>query len=217
VISINKLTIDDVSRLQDNRSGRLRVVLALVGSKLATAARHGGIEKRSRTMAATTTAAHDLKKVAGRSSLAEGLDLLEGFRRKTVTDNRSDCMRILLRVLYTDRGHSGSDTSDDRIHTRFSATNIRILLIIREVGTEGDITSTEDCIKILEGDDVIDLLLAKTFSKLGNARTDKDSLAARITLLADLTDVVHGRASAADCRLDLGDVLVDHVDPSRAA
>jgi len=217
VISINKLAVNDVSRLQDNRSSRFRMMLALVGSNLATAARHGGIEKRARTMAATTTAAHDLKDVAGRSGLAEGLDLLERFRRKTITDNRGDSMRILLRVLYTDRGHSGSNTSDDRIHTRFSAADIRILLIIRKVGTESDITSTKDGIEVLEGDDIVDLLLAKTFSELGNARTNKDGLAARITLLADVADVVHGRTSVADGGLDLGDVLVNHVDPSRAA
>lgn len=217
MISINKLAIDDVSRLQDNRSGRFRMMLTLVGSNLATAAGHGGIEKRSRTMAATTTAAHDLKKIAGRSSLAEGLYLLEGFRRKTITDNRSDRMRILLRSLYTDRGDSGSNTSNDRIHTRFSATDIRISGIIRKVRTEGNILGTKDGVEVLEGDDIVNLFLAETLSELGDARTNKDSLAARITLLADVADVVHGRAGVADGRLDLGDVLVDHVDPSRAA
>jgi len=38
VVSIDKLAVDEVSGLQDNRSGRLRVMLALVGSKLATIA-----------------------------------------------------------------------------------------------------------------------------------------------------------------------------------
>jgi len=217
VVSIDKLAVDDVSRLQDDRSGRVGVMLALVSSHLATAARHGSIKKRARTMAATTTAAHDLKKIARRSSLAEGLDLLEGFRRKTITYNRSDSMRILLRVLYTNGSNSRSHTSDDRIHTRFSATHIRINRIIREIGLEGDITRAEDGVEVLEGKNVVDLFLTKTLSKLGNARTNKDGLAARITLLADLTDVVHRRSSVADGRLDLGDVLVNHVDPSRAA
>jgi len=169
-------------------------------------------------MAATTTAAHDLKKVARKiAGLSEGLYLLEGLRRKTITDDRSDGFRILLRVLYTDGGDSGSDTSDDWVHTRLSATHIRILLVIRKVGTEGDITSTEDGVEVLEGDDIVDLFLAETLSKLGDARTNKDGLAARITLLADVADVVHGRTSVADGGLDLGDVLVNHVDPSRAA
>jgi len=192
-------------------------MLALVGSHLATAARHGGIEKRARTMAATTTAAHDLEKIAGRSSLAEGLDLLEGIRRKTVADDGVDGVRILLGILYTDGGDSRGDTSDDGVHTRLRATHIRISGVIGKVGTEGDVTSTEDGVEVLEGEDVVDLLLAETLGELGDARADKDGLAARVALLADLADVVHGRAGVADGRLDLGDVLVDHVDPSRAA
>jgi len=217
VISVNKLAIDDVSRLQDNRSSGFGVMLALVGSHLATAARHGSIEKRARTMAATTTAAHDLKKVEFRSLLAESLDSLEGLRAKTITNDGLDLMRILLGVLYTDRSHGRSDTSDDRIHTRLGATHIRISGVIREARTVGDITRAEDGVEVLESEDIVDLLLAKTLGELGDARTDKDSLAARITLLADVADVVHRRASVADGRLDLGDVLVNHVDPSRAA
>jgi len=126
-------------------------------------------------------------------------------------------MRILLRGLYTDRGHSRSDTSDDRIHTRLSATHIRIRGIIRKAGTVSDITSTKDGVEVLEGEDIVDLFLTETLSELGDAGTNKDGLAARITLLADVADVVHRRPSVADCRLDLGDVLVNHVDPSRAA
>jgi len=217
VISVNKLAIDDESRLQDNRSSGFGVMLALVGSHLATAARHGSIEKRARTMAATTTAAHDLKKVEFRSLLAESLDSLEGLRAKTITNDGLDLMRILLGVLYTDRSHGRSDTSDDRIHTRLGATHIRISGVIREARTVGDITRAEDGVEVLESEDIVDLLLAKTLGELGDARTDKDSLAARITLLADVADVVHRRASVADGRLDLGDVLVNHVDPSRAA
>jgi len=217
VVSIDKLAVNDVSGLQDDRSGRIGMMLALGGSHLATAARHSGIKKRARTMAATTTAAHDLKKIAGRSSLAEGLDLLEGLRRKTITDNRSDGMRILLGSLYTDRGDSRGHTSDDWVHTRLRATHIRISRVIGQVGLEGDIARAKDGIEVLEGKDIIDLLLTKTLSKLGDARTNKDSLAARITLLADVADVVHGRSSVADSRLDFGDVLVNHVDPSRAA
>jgi len=219
VVSVDKLAVDDVSGLQDNRSSRIGVVLTLVGSHLAARAGHGGVKKRARTMAATTTAAHNLEKVATlrETGLAEGLDLLEGLRRKTVADDGSDGVRELLRALYADGGDSRSDTSDDGIHTRLSAADIRIRGIIRKVGTEGGVTSTEDGVEVLEGKDVVDLLLAKTLSELGDARTNEDGLAARITLLADLTDVVHGRAGVADGRLDLGDVLVDHVDPSRAA
>jgi len=159
VVSIDKLAIDDVSRLKDNRISRIRVMLTLVGSNLAAAAGHLSIKKRARTMAATTTAAHDLKKVAGRSSSAEGLDLLEGIKGKTITDNRSDSMRILLRSLYTDRSHSGGHTSNDRIHTRLSATNIRIIDIIRKVGLEGYITRAKDGVKVLESKNIVDLLL----------------------------------------------------------
>ena len=131
MVSIDKLAVDDVSGLKDNRSSRLGVVLALVGGELAAAAGHLSIKKRSRTMAATTTAAHNLKKVARRSSLAESLDLLEGIEGKTITNDRSDSMRILFRSLNTDRSNSRSDTSDDRIHTRFSTANIRIRSIFK--------------------------------------------------------------------------------------
>jgi len=217
VVSIDKLAIDDVSRLKNNRSCRVGVMLTLVGSELATAAGHLSVKEGARAMAATTTAAHNLEKIAGRSSLAEGLDLLEGLRRKTITDNWSDRVRILGRSLYTDGSHSGSHTSDNGVHTRLSATHIRITGIIGKVGLEGHIASTEDGVKILERENVVDLLLTKTLSELGDAGTDEDSLAARVALLADVADVVHGRASVADSRLDLGDVLVNHVDPSRAA
>jgi len=213
----NEFTVNNISWFKSDRSGRLWMMLALCGSHLATSTGHLSVKERARAVAATTAATHDLEKVARRSSLAESLDLLEGSRRETITYDRGHSMRILLGVLHANRSDSSSHTSDDRIHTRFSATDIRVSSIIRHVGSDGHITRAKDSIEILEGEDVIDLLLAEALSHLGNARTNEYSLTARITLLADVTDVVHGRSSVRDSRLDLGNVLVDHVDPGRAA